>query len=241
MCERESVTTPAPATPRSLAAWRRRARTKSGRPAKVGAAAQTRAEARLVGEDVLAEAGGQVGEPLHHLGIALLRRAVHACAGAHEVGVIALEHAQTARRRGRARGAGREGIDAREQGAVHVDAAVMRRQQRRHLALDRLQRRRGLARGEVVEQPEIRSNRRPARSSAATVLSKLGGSVESPMAPISSRWSRIATSKAGANCSARAWAKAAGRTRPSRVAAKGCRSWSRSSFLALDVVRSRSS
>ena len=34
MCERESVITPASATPRSLAACRAAARTKSGRPAK---------------------------------------------------------------------------------------------------------------------------------------------------------------------------------------------------------------
>ena len=120
---------------------------------EVGLAAQHQLKARFVGEHVLAEAGGQVGEPLHHLGIALLRRAVHARAGAHEVGVIALEHAQLLVAEAELVAPIVERVDPREQGVVHVDAAVVRRQQRRHLALDRLQRRRGLARGEVVEQP----------------------------------------------------------------------------------------
>jgi hypothetical protein len=80
---------------------------------------------------------------------------------------------------------------------VHVDAAVVRRQQRRHLALDRLQRGRRLARGEVVEQARDPVERRPARSSAPTVLAKLGGSLRCAMRVDLARWSRIAAAKAG--------------------------------------------
>ena len=120
---------------------------------EVRLAAQHQVKAGFVGEHVLAEAGGQVGQPLHHLGITLLRRAVQARAGAHEVGVIALEHAQLLVAEAELVAPAVKRVDPREQGVVHVDAAVVRRQQRRHVALDRLQRRRGFARGEVVEQP----------------------------------------------------------------------------------------
>ena len=46
MCERDSVITPAPAMPRSRAAWRAAARTKSGRPARSASLAQHELEAR---------------------------------------------------------------------------------------------------------------------------------------------------------------------------------------------------
>ena len=46
-------------------------------------------------------------------------------------------------------------------------------------------------------------SRRPLRSNAATVLSKLGGSLALAMTSISARCSASATSKAGAKCSGR--------------------------------------
>ena len=189
---------------------------------EIGVAAQHELEARLVGEHVLAEAGGQVGEPLHDLGIALLRRAVHARAGAHEVGVIALEHAQLLVAEAELVAPAMERIDAREQGAVHVDAAVVRRQQRRHLALDRLQRRRGLARGEVVEEAgdpveqaarRGRARRRCCRRSAARSNRRWRRSPRDGRASRPRRPARIARPGPGR--------RAAGRTRPVQGCSKG--------------------
>ena len=64
MCERDSVITPASARPRSRAAWRAAARTKSGRPARSASPRSTSWKPDLVGEHVLAEARGQLGQPL---------------------------------------------------------------------------------------------------------------------------------------------------------------------------------
>ena len=130
----------------------RRGANEIGQAGEVGLAAQDQLEARLVGQHVLPEPRRQVGQPLHDPGIALLRRAVHPGAGAHEVDVVALQRPQLLGAQAELASLVVQRVDAPEQGAVHVDAAVVPGQQRRHLALDGLQRGRGLARGQVVEQ-----------------------------------------------------------------------------------------
>ena len=172
---------------------------------EVGLAAQHQLVARLVGEHVLAEARGQVGQPLHHLGIALLRRAVEARAGAHEVGVVALEHAQLLVAEAELLAPAVQRVDPGEQGAgacrrgCRAPPAAAPCRARPPAAPARSRSRSGCRRGR-------RSGRirRPARSSAADgVLEGRAARRDSPIAPISARWSRIATSNAGAKCSAR--------------------------------------
>ena len=106
----------------------------------------------LVGEDVLPELRRQFGEPAHDLGVALLCGRVEARAGAREVGVVALEDAQLFATEAELGAPLVQLLDPREEGGVHRHRAVVRGQARRHPHLDRLQRGRRLARGQVREQ-----------------------------------------------------------------------------------------
>ena len=117
----------------------------------LGFVAQHETKARLVGQHVLAEARGQAGEPLHDVRVTLLLGRAELRPGAHEVEVEAFEHARLLGRQRKSLALRVECVDSGEQAAVHRDRAAVRRQQRRHVHLDRLQRRRGLARREVVE------------------------------------------------------------------------------------------
>ena len=119
---------------------------------EVGFALQHQPKAGLVGQHVLAEARGELGQALHHLGIALLAGAGHARAGSHVVDVKTLEHAPLLAAQGERIALRMQCVEPREHAGVHVDPAVMRGQQWCHVALDGLQCGRGLARREVVEQ-----------------------------------------------------------------------------------------
>ena len=138
--------------PRSRAAWRAASRTNAGRPARSASSFEDEAELALVGEDVLAEARRQLGEPLHDRRVARLLGRRQLGAGADEVEVEALEDATLLRVELDAVAPLVQRIDASEQRSVGEDAAVVRREQRRHVALHRLQRGRSLARRQVVEQ-----------------------------------------------------------------------------------------
>ena len=81
----------------------------------------------------------------------LLRVRLQARAGAHELELQPLHQPELLGIEPGAVALRMHPVDAREQAAVHVDRVEMRGQQRRHGALDRLQRRRGLARREVAE------------------------------------------------------------------------------------------
>ena len=113
---------------------------------------ENQAELALVGEDVLAEARRQLGKALHDRGVARPRRRRQLRAGTHEVEVESLEHAALLGVEIDAIARFVKRVDAREQTGMGEDAAVVRGKTRRHLPLHRLQRRRSLARRQVVEQ-----------------------------------------------------------------------------------------
>ena len=138
--------------PRSTPAWRARGAHEVGQPGELALGAQHEPVGGLVGEHVLAELRRQLGEPPHDLGVALLFVGAEARAGAREVGVIALEHAQLLGAEAELGAPLVQRVDSREQRGVHRDRAVVRGEARRHLRLDRLQRRRRLARRQVEEQ-----------------------------------------------------------------------------------------
>ena len=149
--ERDSVITWPSARPRSAAAWRAAARTKSGRPARSASPCSTSWYDGLVVQHVLREARGQLGQLLHHLRVARLRLGRAAGAGAHEVEVHALQQAPLLGRQAERSRCACSASMRCEQPGVHVDRAVVRGQRRRHLALHGLQLGRGLRRREVVE------------------------------------------------------------------------------------------
>ena len=119
---------------------------------EIGLALEDQAKLALVGEHVLAESRRQLGEAPHDRRVARLLGRREPGAGADEVEVESLQDALLFRVEPDAVAPFVQCIDACEQRRVREDAAVVRCEQRRHLALHRLQRRRGLARREVVEQ-----------------------------------------------------------------------------------------
>ena len=152
MSERESVITAPSAMPRSAAAWRAAARTECRQPGAIGLAAQHELVCTLVGEDVLAEARHQLGEPLHDRRVTLLCGRSEPGAGADEVEVEALEDTPLLVVEPRLLAACVQRVDVREQPGMVVDPAVVAGELRRHLSLHGLQRRRSFARRQVVEQ-----------------------------------------------------------------------------------------
>ena len=87
-------------------------------------------------QDILAELRGQRGQLLVELAQLGFVRLGQLSAGAHELGVIALEQLQRLGIQVQLRALAVERIDAGEQGRIEVDGIVMRAQQRRHLGLD---------------------------------------------------------------------------------------------------------
>ena len=152
MCERDSVITDAPSTPRSSAACDAAARTKGGRPARSASPSS-----RSWNDD----SSARTFWPKRVVSSA--RRCITSAWRRCSVGA-SLAPARTKSRWKRssrrrcspleteAVASDEERIDADEECGVVVDAAVVRSQDRRHFALDGLQRGRGLARREVVEQ-----------------------------------------------------------------------------------------
>ena len=108
-------------------------------------------EAVLGGQNVLAELSAERRQPLADLGEPRLAGLVERRAGAHEDRVIAVEHLALlvveAERVARLP----ERIDAREQRCVEIDRIAVAGEQRRDLALHRLQRLVGVGRGEMEE------------------------------------------------------------------------------------------
>jgi hypothetical protein len=104
-----------------------------------GLVTQQQPVGRFVGELVLRELRGQLGETLHHLRIALPGRSDEPGAGAHEVEMHAVEQAALFSRQGQRLALLVQGVDACEQAGVHRDRAAMLRKEWRHVALDRLQ------------------------------------------------------------------------------------------------------
>jgi hypothetical protein len=123
-----------------------------GQAPEIPLAPERKAVARLVGQHVLAEPRRESGEALDDCGAARLGRLVEPRAGTLEVEVHALEEAQLLGGQVELVLATVEIVDAREERRVEIDGAVVGGETRRHLALDRLQRRRRLGGGEVVEQ-----------------------------------------------------------------------------------------
>ena len=117
----------------------------------------------FVVQHVLAKEGGEARQFLHHGGVAGLVRTLQPRARADEVEVDALQQAQLLRRQAQRAAGLVQGVDAREERGVHVDAVGVRRQGAGHLALHRLQRRRGLGGGEVVEH-RLDAAQQPARA-----------------------------------------------------------------------------
>ena len=149
MLERPSVMTYLPGSLRSAAASAATAITDSGRPARSSGALEDQHPGALVGEDVLAEGGADLGEALVDRLEPGLAGGVEARAGADEIGVVAVDDARLF---GAERGAVLpHGLDAAEQGRVEVDRVPVRREERRHLALDRLQVGIGVGAGQVAE------------------------------------------------------------------------------------------
>ena len=107
--------------------------------------------ARFVGEHVLGESRRQRGEALDDRGAPRLGRVGEPRAGTLEIEVHALQQPQLLRVEAELVPAAMQVVDTREERRVQVDRAVVRREPRRHLALDGLQVRRRLGRGEVVE------------------------------------------------------------------------------------------
>ncbi len=114
-----------------------------GQPGELFLAAQHQAVIRLVGQHVLRKACGELGQALHHLRVACLGGRCQAGAGAHEVEVDPLQQALLLRRQAELVAPFMQLVDAPEKARMHVEGAVVRRHQRRELALDRLQRGRG--------------------------------------------------------------------------------------------------
>ena len=103
---------------------------------EIGLRVENELPVALVGQNVLTELGGEGGKPFGDFGQALLGGLGLAAAGAHEIGVIALENAHLLRGKRERLPLCVHGGDAAEQIVVEVDLAVVAREDRRHVALD---------------------------------------------------------------------------------------------------------
>ena len=146
MSERDSVITRAVGDAALARRLARRGAHERRQAGEIGLVLEHQLEPALVGEHVLAEARRQLGEALHDRRVARLLGRREPGAGADEVEVEALEDTPLL---GVEPDASRRACSASmraNSAGMRVDAAVVRREQRRHLALHRLQRRRSLAR-----------------------------------------------------------------------------------------------
>ena len=105
----------------------------------------------LVAEQMVAEAGAEMGQPLVDLGHPLLGRLVEAGAGAVEAGIGALQEPPLLSRQREAGAVLVQQRDAAEQHRVHHDRVPVPRHPQRHLLVDLEQRRIGMRRHQVVE------------------------------------------------------------------------------------------
>ena len=105
----------------------------------------------FVRKHILPELGGEPRQPLADGGQARLRLGRQPRAGASEFEMIALEHPRLFGRKPELVLVGLERVDALEERLVHIRGAVEARQDRRDLALDRLQFIIGRRAGEIEE------------------------------------------------------------------------------------------
>ena len=93
----------------------------------------------FVRQHILAELRAKRRQPLVDRGEARLGFWRQPCAGAREIEMIAREHARLFGRKTEIVLLGLQSVDAREQRVVQIGFAAMARQDRGHVALDRLQ------------------------------------------------------------------------------------------------------
>ena len=148
--ERDSVTIALPAMPRSSAAALAAATKLSGQAVAIGLA-EFHEPVLLVAEQMMAERGAEMRQPLVDLGHPLLRRLVEPGAGAVEAGVGALQQPHLLAGQPERGAVVVQQRDAAEQHRVHHDRVPVPRHPQRHLLVDLEQRRVGMRRHQVVE------------------------------------------------------------------------------------------
>ena len=148
--ERDSVTIALPAMPRSSASALAAATKASGRPARV-VLAELHEPVLLVAEQMVAERGAELRQPLVDLGPPLLGDLVEAGAGAVEIGVGALQQPQLLSRQAERGALLVQHRDAAEQHRVHHDRVPVPRHPQGDFLVDLQDRRIGVRRDQVVE------------------------------------------------------------------------------------------
>ena len=148
--ERDSVTIALPAMPRSLAGGPGGG-DKAVRKAVAIGLAEFHEPVLLVAEQMMAERGAEMGQPLVDLGHPLLGRLVEAGAGAVEAGIGALQQPHLLAGQAEAGAVVVQQRDPAEQHRVHHDRVPVPRHPQRHLLVDLEQRRIGVRRHQVVE------------------------------------------------------------------------------------------
>ena len=128
-----------PGRPRSLAAAAAAARAPSLKPREVLLAFEHQRIGLLVGQNILAEGGAELGQPFADSGDPRLGVLRQAGAGAAEGDVIALQDPRLLGRETERIAPVPQRVDAGEQGVVKVNAVAMGGEPRRHLPLDRHQ------------------------------------------------------------------------------------------------------
>ena len=136
--------------PRSLAAALAAATKLSGQAGEIGLA-ELHEPVLLVAEQMMAEGGAEMGQPLVDLGHPLFRRLVEAGAGAMEAGIGALQQPHLLAGQGEGGAVFVQQRDPAEQHRVHHDRVPVPRHPQRHLLVDLEQRRIGVRRHQVVE------------------------------------------------------------------------------------------
>ena len=204
--ERASVMAYLPGWPRSSAAARAAARAKSGRPAR-SPSSSTQRVSLLVRQHVLPELGAEARQPLVDGREPVLRRLVERGAGPHETGVVAVEHARLLGVKTERLAPAIELGDAGIERAVEIERVAVAGEQRRDVALDRLDGVAGIGAGQHEEHvgdaverapapspaprwccrssapPDWRRWRRSRRGGAASARSKAGRKCSGPIAP----------------------------------------------------------
>ena len=148
--ERDSVTIALPAMPRSSAVGLGRGDEGLGKAGAV-VLAELHEPVLLVAEQMVAERGAELGQPLVDLGPALLGGLVEAGAGAVEIGVGALQQPHLLSRQAERGALLVQHRDAAEQHRVHHDRVPVPRHPQGDFLVDLENRRIGVRRDQVVE------------------------------------------------------------------------------------------
>ena len=148
--ERDSVMIALPAMPRSLGGGLG-GRDEAVRQAVAIGLAELHEPVLLVAEQMMAERGAEMGQPLVDLGHPLLGRLVEPGAGAMEAGIGALQEPHLLGGQPERGAVVVQQRDPAEQHRVHHDRVPVPRHPQRHLLVDLQQRRIGMRRHQVVE------------------------------------------------------------------------------------------